>query len=538
MYKVLLVDDEALTRKAISQNIPWKETGFELVGTAENGEEALRVIKEKSPDLVLTDICMPVMDGLALSEHIKRHYPQIKVVIISGYDDFEYARQAIKYEVSNYILKPITSVELVEELKKIKGKIEESLKHKKEIENAQKKFEDNIPALRSHFLTSLLKGDYERADVEDKMSQLGVSLNKELQAVVMLEIEEEDKFTEKDIKADEILIESSVENMVQELLEGMEDVIFFRNAENKCILIFSENNHNKLTEFIRITCENMIKATYECTKVKIYMIVGEAVDSVKKWAYSYQKAMEAKEYKFLFEEQTIVYGQEVTAKKTTKNERFIRQIDHLILGIKLNSIEEIEKEVKNIFEELRQSGREKKQMIVVVQNLALSIFITLEAYVADKIKEYDKEDFILQLAELKHLRDMEGRFLEFSKKLSEIIADKRNNENQKQAIKAVDYIEKNYMNIDISLNMVCEYLCVSTSYFSALFKNATGETFIEALTRIRIKKAKELLESSNMKNYEIALAVGYQDPHYFSSIFKKHIGVTPTEYAKKLQKGK
>ena len=367
MYKVILVDDEALTRDAISKNVPWEETGFELVGAAENGKEAIKLIEECQPDLVLTDIFMPVMDGLALSAHIQANYPDTKVVIISGYDDFEYAQKAIKYEVVDYIIKPITSYELVEELKMIKTKI----------------------------------------------------------------------------------------------------------------------------------------------------------DSTK-----------------LFEDQKFNYGQTNVSSKSDRQDKFIRQIDNLILAIKVENLTDIEKEVSNIFTSLRESGREKKQLLVVVQNLVLTILITLEMNAADHAPEYDKEGLILRLNEQKHFSDVEEVFLGFCRDLAKSIDDIRGGENQKQAIMAMDYIEKNYMNVDISLNKVCEHLCVSTSYFSVIFKNATGETFIESLTRVRMKKAKELLESTKMKNYEIATAVGYQDPHYFSSTFKKHIFMTPTEYAKKLQKGR
>jgi len=365
MYKVILVDDEALIRDAISKNVPWEETGFELVGVSENGREALKLIEECRPDLVLTDIFMPVMDGLALSAHIQQHYPDIKVVIISGYDDFEYAKKAIKYEVVDYIIKPITSYELVEELKMIRTKI----------------------------------------------------------------------------------------------------------------------------------------------------------DSTK-----------------LFEDQKVVYSQVSVSPKEDRQDKFIRQIDNLILAIKLESLADIEKEVSNIFTSLRQSGRERKQLLVVVQNLALTILITLEINAPEHIGDYDKEGLILRLTEQKHFSDVEKIFLNFCQELAKRIDDMRGGDNQKQAIMAMDYIEKNYMDVDISLNKVCEYLCVSTSYFSVIFKNATGETFIEALTRVRMKKAKELLESTNMKNYEIATAVGYQDPHYFSSTFKKHVLMTPTEYAKQLPK--
>ena len=122
MYKAILVDDEFLTREAISKNTKWNDCGFELIGTAENGKEAIELLEKDLPDLIITDICMPVMDGLGLASYIYENHPEIKVIIISGYDDFEYAKKALKYEVADYILKPITSFELAEELEKIKKK--------------------------------------------------------------------------------------------------------------------------------------------------------------------------------------------------------------------------------------------------------------------------------------------------------------------------------------------------------------------------------------------------------------------------------
>jgi len=538
MYKVVLVDDEALTREAIKKNIPWEETGFELIGTAENGLDALELIEKCPPDLILTDICMPVMDGLALSAHVQTHYPDIKIVVISGYDDFEYAKQAIRYEVSNYIMKPITSCELVEELKRMREKIESSLERTKEIEKVQKDFEDNIPALRNHFLNRLLEGAYNNrdiADIEEKLNRFNISLTGNYQTVVMLEVEE---FAVFESETYENLIEFSVANITEELVSDCDNVVFFKNINNKSTLIFAENSEEKLMGKIKSTCESIMESIYECIKIRMYAIVGETVEDIRKLQDSYKSFEEAKENKFLFEDKKFVYGQAKPIVKTTRQDKFIHQIDHLVLAIKLGNMPEIEEEITDIFQDLRESGREKKQILVVIQNLALSIFITLENHISDKVKEYDKEEFVLQLSELKHFSDIEKIFLQFCKDLAEGIAGSRENENEKQAIRAVDYIEKNYMNVDISLNKVCEYLCVSTSYFSAIFKNSTGETFIETLTRVRIKKAKELLESTNMKNYEIALAVGYQDPHYFSSTFKKHVSLTPTEYAKKLQKGK
>ena len=124
MYKVLLVDDEALIREAISENTKWNELGYELVGACKNGKEAIEKIKENPPDLLLTDICMPYVDGMDLTKFVYENYRDTKVVIISGYDEFEYAKNAVKYQVVEYILKPITAVELSETLKKVREKLD------------------------------------------------------------------------------------------------------------------------------------------------------------------------------------------------------------------------------------------------------------------------------------------------------------------------------------------------------------------------------------------------------------------------------
>jgi two-component system response regulator YesN len=158
MYKVVFADDEILTREAIAENTPWEEAGFQLVGTAENGRDAIAVIEEQKPELLVTDICMPVMDGLELSGYVQTHYPDMKVMILSGYDEFEYAKKALKYGVSEYILKPITSAELKDELIRIREKLDKDAEKRDRIAGIRREYEENLPLLREHFLERLLNG--------------------------------------------------------------------------------------------------------------------------------------------------------------------------------------------------------------------------------------------------------------------------------------------------------------------------------------------------------------------------------------------
>jgi len=530
MYKVLLVDDEVLTREAIRQNIPWEEAGFLLIGVAENGKEALDMIEEEQPDVVLTDICMPVMDGIALTACIYERYPRIKVIIISGYDDFEYAKQAIRYEVSNYILKPITAYELIEELKKVKDKIAKTIEKQSELEQVQYEFRKNLPTIRNHFLNQLVEGSYIKNDAKLQMQKLNLRLSGHFQAVVMLEVEDSSAFWENYPTAKKELIDFSVANVSEEIIGEHSHIIFFKNVEEKSMFIFAHNSEEELITLIQETCRHIVTTIYQCMEIKVCTLVGKTVQDLKDWEISYHSVLTARENRFFLEEHEFVFGTNFSPEREQVQLLLTQQMDKLVLMIKMNQAEEIESITRHIFESLRNSGKEKMQMILTIQNLVLAILISLD--------EKREEKFILQILEYKHLADVEKWFLKFCISLAEDISNKRESVNQKLAARAIDYMEKNYMNAGMSLNMICDFLGVSTSHFSAFFKSATGKTFTEALTCIRIKKAKQLFEKSGMMNYEVALSVGYQDPHYFSSVFKKYVGLTPSEYGKQLGRGK
>lgn len=538
MHKILLVDDEILTRNAISQNIPWEDAGFQLIGTAENGKEAIGLIDQEPPDVVLTDICMPVMDGISLSAYIHEKYPATKVIIISGYDDFEYAKQALKYEVSNYILKPITSYELMAELTKVRSKIEYSQKRQSEFEQAQHEIKENLPTIRRHFLNRLLEGNYIKNDIELQMERLNIPFLGYYQAVVMLEAGDSTDFWKRYPTAKEELIDFSIANISEEMVANHPNIIFFMNTEHKTILVFGNRSEEGLISFLQETCQSIIGEVYRHMKIKVYTLVGKTVRNMKEWGISYQSVRTAKEHKFSREDQDFIYGSEFSEAKKEVQPLLTQQIDKLVLMIKMNQQLDIKSITNYIFASLRSSGKEKKQLMLIIQNLVLTILLSLESHLADMNKSSYEEEFLLQISTYQHLSDVEKWFFHFCEELSENIASMRDDVRQVQAAKAMDYLEKNYMDYNMSLNMICDHLGVSTSYFSSFFKSVTGETFTEALTRIRMKEAKHHFEKSNMKNYQVAYAVGYQDPHYFSSIFKKNTGMTPSEYAKQLRKGK
>ena len=175
-YKIMLVDDEEEVRTSIIRKIDWQDAGFEVIGDAENGKEALEKIEQNEPDVVLTDIRMPYMDGLEMAENIRQRYPSIKIVIFSGFDEFEYAKKAIKLNVIEYILKPVNVEELTAILKKIKKNLDEEIEQKRNVTLLRESYIKSLPALREHFLNDLIQGGMEETQIEEKLNEYAIDV--------------------------------------------------------------------------------------------------------------------------------------------------------------------------------------------------------------------------------------------------------------------------------------------------------------------------------------------------------------------------
>lgn len=535
MYKVLFADDEILTREAITENTPWEETGFTLMGTAQNGKEAIELMEMGKPDLLITDICMPLMDGIELSEFVKENYPDTQVMILSGYDEFEYAKQALKNGVAEYILKPITSFELKEELLKFKEKIDKAYVQKYHVEKIQKAYEKNMPVVREHFLNRLLEGNIAKEQIVERLEYFGIKLEGDYQAAAFVEIED---VAETRKAYPENLMQFAIANITNEILANLDNVITFQNVNDTCVVIYTEKSEDRLQNLIRETGDSIREAMVRCMETQVYIAVGETVHTPAKWKKSYESAKHAVEFKYLIEKPTFIFEKDFCSNSDRKAEAPVFEtnewIEQLVLYMKANQKDKLEKAIRDFFAEIYRLKYERQAACLQIQNCVLSIAIKMEEIGLELPNHAEKEtSFINYLHTYKRLSQIEERFQIFCMDLTNIIASKKENSNQTMAELAIDYMNKNYSNAELSLNEICEYLSVSVSYFSMIFKNYTKETFVEMLTKLRMEKAKKLLETTRMKNYEVAEAVGYNDPHYFGATFKKYTGMTPTEYLKK-----
>ncbi|MDD2970692.1 MAG: response regulator [Lachnospiraceae bacterium] len=535
MYKVLFADDEILTREAIAENTPWEEAGFTLIGTAQNGKEAIELMEVESPDLLITDICMPVMDGIELSGYVKSHFEDVQVVILSGYDEFEYAKQALKHGVVEYLLKPITAVELKNELMKVKEKIDKKYFQKNYNNEIMHAYEKSKRVVREHFLNRLLEGTISKEYMKEQLTYFHLEQPGRYQAVTFVEISNYKELAQKYSEISESLLQFAISNITNEIIEEEKEIICFQNTNDACVVIFTAETEKALKEEIWGIGNRIRKEMQNNMNIEVCIAVGETVHSPQKWKKSYESAKHAIEYKYLEEEPEFLYD-----KKYAGEERLIGEepkadiwVDELLLLIKTNQGDKLREVIKLRFKDLCEARCERQKAYLHIQNCILSIRIKLEEEKIDIPESAERESaFIDCLFQCGKLSEIEKEFTIFCLDITKKIANKKVNSNQTIIELALDFVNKNYDKPELSLNMVCEYLSMSISYFSMIFKNYTGETFIELLTRIRMERAKKLMVTTCMKNYEVAIAVGYNDPHYFGATFKKYTGMTPSVYAK------
>ena len=543
MLKIFLAEDEVVVRETIKRMIPWEELGFELVGEAADGEMALPLLIRQQPDLLITDIKMPFMDGLTLARLAKKEIPGLKVVILSGYDDFNYAKQAIGIGVEDYLLKPITKNALIERLSEIRSRYE----HEKTQKEYYEKFHREMQAYEKNsirdFFEALVRGSMDMMEVYKRAEKLGLDIVAEAYNVLIFTMNCDEDFSG---QRDEY---SSWEAESLELLEN-----FF--AGHSSAMLFRSNifSYGVLLNGQRETIEENTRACVdEIRKIlsrqdgrrEWFLAVGQSVERLSQIQKSYHTASRAFSQRYLYDENILYYDEMETmehpgGQAETEDNAYLQKVDVNALNPAIlqkflsNGLqEETENFVKDYFYAI---GQEPMESLVfrnyVILNVRFSVISFIKGLGCDtnEMESADTEEVLAESG-----KNMESAITYAKKMISQAIEIRdQNSGNKNRSIlkTAVDFIDSHYMEEDISLNTVANVANVSANHFSALFSQNMGQTFIEYLTTLRMNKAKELLRCTGMRSSEIAGEIGYKDAHYFSYLFKKTQGMTPSDYRK------
>ena len=532
MIKVFLVEDEIIIREAIHKMIPWAEYGFELIGEAKDGEMALPLIKKSKPDVLITDIKMPFMDGLTLSRLVKKDLPNTKIIIISGYDDFDYARQAITLGIEQYLLKPISKDEFLEVLEGIRSK------YKKE--NEQKlyyqKFENEIKAYEKNaqrdFFELLVSEDVDLQRIYEQADRLQIDIMAQCYNLVLFDIGAKSDYQNVGDRYSNDA--ADVQNKIDEFFINNRSYQLFRNQQfNYAVLIKGDEN-----EIGQITaeCIEFLKTTFEQNgTLEWFVCAGKSVERLSMMSECYKEAMKSFAYRYLGYRYVFSYE---NIEKTEKDEDMnLQNIDmnavkqEIIYNFLFNALdEEVDSFVKNY---LQMIGGEAMRSKMFQQYILLNLHFCLTSFAEklgyDKTEIDDSLKFIID-ERIKSTEDLEKIIGSILRKGIRLREERSKGRNQSVIRTALQYMEENFTDDSLTLNRVAGVANVSANHFSALFSQEMGQTFIEYLTQLRMNRAKEQLRCTDMRSGEIALEVGYKDPHYFSFLFKKTQGCTPSEY--------
>ena len=541
MLKIFLAEDEVIVRETIKRMIPWEDLGFELVGEAADGEMALPLLLRQKPDLLITDIKMPFMDGLTLAKVAKKEIPGLKVVILSGYDDFNYAKQAINIGVEDYLLKPITKNALIERLTEIRSRYE----HEKTQKEYYEKFHREMQAYEKNssrdFFEALVSGSMDMMEIYRRSEKLGLDIVAEAYNVLIFTMNCEEDFSGQREGYSEWEAES-LELLEEFFSENTSAMLFRCNIFSYGVLIkgqketIEENTRSCVSEIQRIFDRKEQKRQW-------FVAAGEPVECLSQIQKSYYSASRAFSQRYLYDENILYYDEMASMEKknvTEDDSTYLQKVDVNALNpailqkfLSNGLLEETENFVKDYFYAI---GQEPLESLVfrnyVTLNVRFSVMSFLKEIGCDTrtLEQEDTEDVLSESS-----KSLENAIAYAEKIISQAIAlrDQNSGNKNRSILKtAVDFIDSHYMEEDMSLNKAANAANVSANHFSALFSQNMGQTFIEYLTNLRMNKAKEYLRCTSMRSSEIAGEIGYKDAHYFSYLFKKTQGMTPSDYRK------
>ncbi|MCX4297576.1 MAG: response regulator [Lachnospiraceae bacterium] len=535
MLKVFLVEDESIVREGLKKNIPWQEYGYQFTGEASDGEMALPMIRKIRPDVLITDIKMPFMDGLALSQIVTQEIPEIKIVIISGYDEFEYAQQAIRVGVEQYLLKPITKGTLRKVLLEIREKIESEQEQKNYLETFQNEMKEYENYARRSFLEKVFSGVFSVQQIYEEAAKISLNLDGPCYNLILLNLQVKRQNPEYIMQEPEGMSEVR-EALFRFFLRFPQYLIFQWNVSLYGVLIKGETEQ---MEALKEQCIHNIEKI--CSQQEISLewcvAVGNPVERLSLLPECYAKVNHILAHRFFNSQRHILTEKDVEELLPGKDLKSFASVDSAKVNpdiIQGFLREGKQAEIKDFVDGYLAGVKEALESRLFRDYLLLNIRFTTINYM--QIFGVCQQDFLPEDDDRKvHDASASGGNIDvYMLELLERALTLRDRESENQGKRALKkglkYIEENFSDESLSLNSVAGAIGVSGNYFSSIFSQEMQMTFIEFVTKKRMEKAKKLLIQTQLHSNEIAGKVGYKDPHYFSFVFKKTVGCTPREY--------
>ena len=530
MLKVFLAEDEFIIREGIKNNIDWQAHGYEFCGEASDGELAFPLIQKTRPDILITDIKMPFVDGLALSRLVKKELPETEIIILSGYEEFDYAKEAIQIGVARYLLKPINGETLLQEIDSVAEIILGKQKEKEIREKYQKEMEENSLRDQMDLFQHLVTGDCSMEELLSVADKLDLKIMAPWYSIVLLKIQsmkhDYEEYSGSIVAVDERIVK---------LAEPEHVLVFDRALEGRAFL-FKADSEEELLAYQKEYLGDVKEVLSGYANLRYFGGIGTPVNRLREIPASFEDASHAFAHRYLVAESCILDSSLLMQEGAAEHEDFRisavnpEQIDRAKMQefLRTGDLDEVVYFVDEFFGKLdggAMKSRIFRQYITMDAYFSIVDFLKGLGLQKDEIEAPDQDGSILQ--DEKSAMDYIVRIMNKALVLREKKASSRYEDVVSEVI---HYIEDNYAQEELSLNLLASHVNFSPNHLSMIFSQQTGQTLIRYLTDYRMNRAKELLRCSSKKSSVISMEVGYKDPHYFSYLFKKTQGMTPTQY--------
>ncbi|MGV2883141.1 response regulator [Paenibacillus taichungensis] len=527
MYRVLLVDDEEDVREGLVVEVDWEALDLRIVGLAENGREALEMAERVEPDIVVTDISMPFMDGLELAKRLRERNPLVKVVILTGYDEFDYARQAVSLSVDEYLLKPFSAGHLTELLTRLRAQMAAEVAEREDVQQLRDHYYTSLPLLQADLMATLLHRQKSPEYIHGKAKQCGLDLHGERYGVSVLTLHMDGEQS-----ADTELKQFAALNIAAEVWTEHGAGHAFMHQETIVLLYVDRWGGEDGEKRQQQALENVMRSINHYLRIPATVGSGSIVNTLAGVKHAYEDALLALDYRLVPGTDPLIYIADVE-RQTAGKLRFdeLKQ-QTLTRCLKAGTQAELEDALEIIFREITvEHGRSDIQLYLI--EVLTNVWKAAQAS-GEAMEDIFGAGFQLyaDLFRLPGLSEAQGKVREVCLLVQHRIASGRQHVYKDIVEQALSFTKEHYADPDLSIQKVCGHLHISSGYFCGIFKKEVQLTFLQYLMQIRMEAAKELLRSTEMKSFEIAGQVGFAEPNYFSFCFKKHIGVSPKEYRK------
>lgn len=526
VMKVFLVEDEFVVREGIKNNVDWESHGYEFCGEAGDGEVAFPMIQKLQPDIVITDIKMPFMDGLTLSRMVKEKFPWIEIVLLTGYEDFQFAQEAIRIGVSSYLSKPISGESLLKEIDALAEKTKEKRREREIKKRYEEEMKERTEYEKHELFSDLVSGSKELSELIEAARRLSVDLTSIRYNVILLKVwsTRHDAY-----EYSQSVVE--IEKAVREIADK-NDAIFFDLGVEGISLLYKADDDAAIDKKIDESIDEMRRIFDNYHHIRYFGGVGQSVGRITDIPVSFGWASRAFAHMYLTEDNGFLVGSEEKLHPgkddVVLSEIDPRHIDRRLIKefLRRGDVSETEFFIEEFINGM---GKGAIRSTLLRQYIAMDVYFCVADFVENELHSEEKPE--IPTPEVLSDEQRTAQYLVRIVGRGAALREDDSKGHYRDVVnEVITYIEDHYTEDDLSLNVLAAHVNFSPNHLSAVFRHETGQPFIKYLTDFRMNAAKELLSSTSKKSNEIGLLVGYKDPHYFSYLFKKTQGITPTQY--------